>query len=94
MITAPDIINSTVEERRNYIKEKYPCIVDCDMCGICTVFTAKMQKLHMKHIFAESDLLKIFQRITDEAMSGKDGTNENSNKSINSGIRKRILRLL
>lgn len=41
MITAPDIMNSTVEERRNYIKEKYPCIADCDMCGICTVFHGK-----------------------------------------------------
>ena len=41
MITAPDIINSTVEERRNYIKERFPCIADCDMCGICTVFHGK-----------------------------------------------------
>ena len=41
MTTAPDIINSTAEERRNYIKEKYPCIADCDMCGICAVFHGK-----------------------------------------------------
>ena len=41
MITAPDIFNSTAEERRNYIKERFPCIVDCDMCGICSVFHGK-----------------------------------------------------
>ena len=41
MTTAPDIMNSTAEERRNYIKEKYPCIADCDMCGICAVFHGK-----------------------------------------------------
>ena len=38
MISAPEIANSTVEERRAYIKEKYPCIADCDMCGLCKIF--------------------------------------------------------
>ena len=41
MTAAPDIMNSTVEERRIYIKNKFPCIADCDMCGICTVFHGK-----------------------------------------------------
>ena len=35
---APEISESTVEERRAYIKAKYPCIADCDMCGLCKVF--------------------------------------------------------
>ena len=38
MTSAPEIANSTVEERRAYIKEKYPCIADCDMCGLCKIF--------------------------------------------------------
>ena len=38
MIQAPDINNSTAEERRAFIKAKYPCIADCDMCGLCKVF--------------------------------------------------------
>ncbi|MBP5594406.1 MAG: hypothetical protein J6Y02_03415 [Pseudobutyrivibrio sp.] len=38
---APDISNSTVEERREYIKQTYPCIADCDMCGLCQVFHGK-----------------------------------------------------
>ena len=38
---APDISNSTVEERREYIKRTYPCIADCDMCGLCKVFHGK-----------------------------------------------------
>ncbi len=42
---APDIANSTNEERLNYIKEKYHCINDCDMCGICTVFRNKDPEL-------------------------------------------------
>lgn len=30
----PKVEESTVEERRAYIKEKFPCIADCDMCGL------------------------------------------------------------
>ena len=41
MTAAPYIMNSTAEERRIYIKNKFPCIADCDMCGICTVFHGK-----------------------------------------------------
>ena len=41
MINAPEINNSTAEERRTYIKERFPCIADCDMCGLCKVFHGK-----------------------------------------------------
>lgn len=34
----PEITDSTREERRSFIKNRYPCIADCDMCGICKVF--------------------------------------------------------
>lgn len=38
MTRAPEIKDSTPEERRAYIKERYPCISDCEMCGLCKVF--------------------------------------------------------
>ena len=41
MNTAPDLEQSTMEERREYIKNWYPCISDCDMCGLCKVFRGK-----------------------------------------------------
>ncbi len=41
MDTAPKIEESTMEERREYIKNRYPCISDCDMCGLCKVFHGK-----------------------------------------------------
>ena len=41
MDAAPDITTSTADERRNYIKTRYPCIADCDMCGLCSVFHGK-----------------------------------------------------
>ncbi len=41
MNTAPEINTSTVEERREYIKNRFPCIADCDMCGLCKVFHGK-----------------------------------------------------
>ena len=41
MANAPEIKNSTIEERREFIKKKYPCIADCDMCGLCKVFRGR-----------------------------------------------------
>ena len=41
MLKAPEIADSTAEERREYIKAKFPCIADCDMCGLCKVFRGK-----------------------------------------------------
>lgn len=41
----PEIIQSTIDERREYIKKRYPCISDCDMCGLCTVFRGKDPEL-------------------------------------------------
>lgn len=41
MLTAPDVRESTEEERRAYIKDRFPCMADCDMCGMCVVFHGK-----------------------------------------------------
>ena len=41
MTNPPSITDSTSEERREYIKNRYPCISDCDMCGLCKVFHGK-----------------------------------------------------
>lgn len=41
MMIVPDIRDSSEEDRRKYIKDKYPCIADCDMCGLCKVFRGK-----------------------------------------------------
>ena len=41
MINAPLIESSSEEERRAFIKNRYPCIADCDMCGLCGIFHGK-----------------------------------------------------
>ena len=41
MLDAPVIEASSEDERRSFIKEKYPCLADCDMCGLCRVFNGK-----------------------------------------------------
>ena len=37
----PEVTDSTVDDRREYIKKRFPCIADCDMCGLCKVFRGK-----------------------------------------------------
>ena len=41
MNSVPEITGLTEEERRVYIKNRFPCIADCDMCGLCKVFRGK-----------------------------------------------------
>ena len=41
MMIAPEIRDSSEEDRRKYINDRYPCISDCDMCGLCKVFRGK-----------------------------------------------------
>lgn len=35
---APSIAQSTREERLAYVRRRYPCIADCDACGLCRLF--------------------------------------------------------
>ena len=35
---APGVESSTRDERLAYVREKYPCIADCDQCGLCKLF--------------------------------------------------------
>lgn len=36
--SAPLVAESTREEREAYVDEKYHCLSDCDLCGLCHVF--------------------------------------------------------
>lgn len=38
---APSIAQSTREERLAYVRRRYPCIADCDACGLCKLFHGK-----------------------------------------------------
>ena len=41
MNDAPMFEASSEEERRDFIKDKYPCLADCHICGLCKVFHGK-----------------------------------------------------
>lgn len=40
-MTAPDINNSTKEERRAYILEAWKCLNDCEACGKCRILRGR-----------------------------------------------------
>lgn len=57
---APEIENSTEEERREYIKHTFQCIADCDMCGLCTVFKGKDPELvYVDYISGRRDFMDV-----------------------------------
>ena len=65
----PEIGNSTEEERRQYIKNTFRCIADCDMCGLCTVFHGKDPEVaYVDYISGKRDYL--YRKITDELGNG------------------------
>ena len=60
MNSAPEIDASTKEERRLYIKERFPCIADCDMCGLCKVFRGKdAETAYKEYIDGERSFLEV-----------------------------------
>ena len=59
----PDISESIEDERRDYIKKRYPCISDCDMCGLCTVFRGKDPELAYRD-FIEGD--RSFEAVSED----------------------------
>ena len=57
---APEISESTAEERRAYIKQRFPCIADCDMCGLCKVFHGKdAETAYKEYIDGEKSFLEV-----------------------------------
>lgn len=60
MNNIPEIENSTAEERREYIKKRFPCIADCDMCGLCKVFRGKdAQTAYHDYIQGERSFMEV-----------------------------------
>ena len=52
--------NSTEEERRQYIKNTFKCIADCDMCGLCTIFHGKDPEVaYADYISGKRDYLDV-----------------------------------
>lgn len=37
-MTAPSIETSSPQERRQFIKEEFPCLNNCRLCGLCAIF--------------------------------------------------------
>ncbi len=59
---APEIETSTEAERRQYIKNTFPCIADCEMCGLCTVFCGKDPELaYADYISGKRSYLEVSQ---------------------------------
>lgn len=41
IMTAPDIHNSTKEERLNYVQQAWRCMANCDLCGKCSILKGR-----------------------------------------------------
>lgn len=56
----PKIDNSDREERLAYVREKYKCRVDCDMCGNCKVLRGRdAEDVFADYIEGKTEYVKI-----------------------------------
>lgn len=59
---SPKIDESTEEERRQFIRNTFKCIADCDMCGLCTIFRGKDPEVtYSDYIKGKRDYLEVSQ---------------------------------
>lgn len=59
---SPKIDESTEEERRQFIRNTFKCIADCDMCGLCIIFRGKDPEVaYSDYIKGKRDYLKVSQ---------------------------------
>ena len=61
MNNPPEVEFSTIEERREYIKKRFPCISNCEMCGLCKVFHGKDAETAYKDYIMGKNLLMRFR---------------------------------
>ena len=40
-MTAPNIENSTREQRLNYVVDKWRCLYNCELCGKCSILKGR-----------------------------------------------------
>ena len=56
----PEVADSTVDNRREYIKKRFPCIADCDMCGLCKVFHGKdAERAYEDYILGKRSFMEV-----------------------------------
>ena len=66
---APEIETSTEAERRQYIKNAFPCIADCEMCGLCTVFRGKDPELAYADYISAKLVFRVLSKLTNITVS-------------------------
>lgn len=60
---APGIEGSTREERADYVRRRFPCIADCDACGLCKLFHGQDAELALAdYIDGKDELPQVMMR--------------------------------
>ena len=63
-MTAPDINNSTKEERRAYVLEAWKCLNDCEACGKCRILRGRdPETLYADYIDGKRNYIEITLQI-------------------------------
>ncbi len=59
----PSIASSTAEERLAFVRERYQCISNCDLCGMCALFHGRdAQTALVDYIEGRQELREVLMR--------------------------------
>lgn len=57
---APEISQSTREERQRFISEQWKCLADCDLCGKCSVLHGRdAEQVFASYIEGNADYMAL-----------------------------------
>ena len=75
MSNAPEISTSGIEERRAYVKERFPCIADAICAGFALSFTARTLSRRIMIILRGGGHLRMYRRIIRGSCAARPGGN-------------------
>ena len=62
----PKMDNSTIEERRDYVRETWKCLHDCEACGKCRILKGRdAEVLYAEYIEGKRSYMDITLEIRD-----------------------------
>ncbi len=63
---APDIHNSTREERLEYLRDAWKCLGNCEICGKCSVLKGRdEEKVYSDYIEGRRSYIEISMELRD-----------------------------
>ncbi len=64
---APNIHNSTAEERLEYVREAWKCMANCEICGKCSILKGRdVEEVYEDYIEGRRSYVEVSMELRDQ----------------------------